>query len=277
MVRFARRDDASEISYIQYENIKNTYREIYTNKFFESMDINEYISKTVKYIENKRFRTVVKEENGYILGFACIDLYIKDNVSMLDYLHVRHGYQNQGIGTELFYEMCLLASSLGIERMEISCVEGNDKAKKFYEKLGAQYIGSYIYSESGKPCFSNRYCVKTTLTGENKGSLYLDLVEDFDRLVKIIKKEYCLWGVGEYYNHFFEHISPMRLPVAILDNDPQKQGLSVNGVKIIAPKNMDIPIIVTSKFYNEIEKELINLGNREFVFYYPWHEYIIED
>ena len=48
-------------------------------------------------------------------------------------------------------------------------------------------------------------------------------------------------------------------------------------VKIIAPKNMDIPIIVTSKFYNEIEKELINLGNREFVFYYPWHEYVIED
>ena len=146
MVRFAQRADASEIGYIQFENIKNTYRGIYTDEFFDSMDLNEYISKSEIYIDNKRFRTIVKEENNYIIGFACIDLYIKNNVAMLDYLHVRSGYQNRGIGTELFREMCSLADGLGIERMEISCVEGNDNAKLFYEKLGAHYIGSYIYS-----------------------------------------------------------------------------------------------------------------------------------
>ena len=51
-------------------------------------------------------------------------------------------YWNQGIGTRLFQEMIRIAEeNENILQIELEFVEGNDRAKALYEKMGFQIVG----------------------------------------------------------------------------------------------------------------------------------------
>lgn len=51
-------------------------------------------------------------------------------------------FWNQGIGTRLFEEMIRLAEGRGdILQMELEVVEGNDRARHLYEKMGFRIVG----------------------------------------------------------------------------------------------------------------------------------------
>ena len=74
-----------------------------------------------------------------------------------------------------------------------------------------------------------------------------------------------LFGVGYIYrkeHHKFENLSIC----ALIDNDESKQGQVINGVRVITPyeavHSLDY-IIVTSNYFKEIKKQLIELGFEE--------------
>lgn len=194
--------------------------------------------------------------------------------AILDYFHVSEKMEKQGIGSQLFDVLIGILVSEGIKELEILYVEGNDYARKYYEKRGAKYVGSFIAKDGGRTLFNNRMIVKKKDCPVAKNAiLKLDLKEEYKRLQQYVKGEYALWGIGAYYNVFFEKFTDIHKPKYIFDNNKDYQGLKANGVQVVAPQKTDIPIIITCSKYQEVEMQLKELGCENYVAFYPWHDY----
>lgn len=50
-------------------------------------------------------------------------------------------YWNQGIGTALFIEMIKIAREMNVTQLELEYIEGNERARVLYEKMGFQKYG----------------------------------------------------------------------------------------------------------------------------------------
>lgn len=50
-------------------------------------------------------------------------------------------YWNQGIGTQLFNALFEIAKSKGVQQIELDFIEGNNRARALYEKLGFRITG----------------------------------------------------------------------------------------------------------------------------------------
>ena len=51
-------------------------------------------------------------------------------------------YWSLGIGTALFREMIAIAEDWGLKQLELEYIEGNDRARRLYEKMGFHTTGA---------------------------------------------------------------------------------------------------------------------------------------
>jgi RimJ/RimL family protein N-acetyltransferase len=56
---------------------------------------------------------------------------------------LRQAYWGKGIGTALFEEMIRLAQASGVTQLELEYVEGNDRARRLYDKMGFVPYGEH--------------------------------------------------------------------------------------------------------------------------------------
>ena len=85
--------------------------------------------------------------------------------------------------------------------------------------------------------------------------------------------KYVLFGTGDYYKRF-KHWFNGRNVIAVLDNDPKKQGTIFDGYPVMAPTDINSieydAIVILSFYITEMKKQLIELGvapERIFHFY----------
>lgn len=275
VIRFANEKDAAEIAKIHVSSVRRTYKDIYTQEYFNTLSEEEYTRDWIRYIYRGDCRTIVYTKGTRILGFIGLCLFnMPHKNAILDYFHVSDKVQKQGIGSQLFNVTKGILIDEGIKELEILYVEGNDYAGKFYEKRGAKYAGSFITGDGGISLFHNRIIIKNLeYYGMNNPTLKLGLEGEYKRLQELIKGEYILWGVGAYYDVFFEKFADIPKPIYIFDNNKDYHGLSANGVQVVTPRKTDIPIIITCSKYREIEIQLKELGCVNYVAFYPWHDY----
>ena len=94
--------------------------------------------------------------------------------------------------------------------------------------------------------------------------------------------KYVLFGTGDYYKRF-KHWFDGRKVIAVLDNDPKKQGTIFDGYPVMAPTDINSieydAIVILSFYITEMKKQLIELGvapERIFHFY-DLHELFLND
>lgn len=258
MIRFATERDVEKLAEIHVNNIRRTYRNIYTQEYFLSLNENIYKEHWQKYLAREDCRTLVYENDCEILGFCGICLYnALRKMPVIDYLHVSEKAERQGVAKQLLdVSMAILVNEEAIKMLEIDYIEGNDYARKYYEKSGAQYVGSYIGTGGGRTLFHNRMIFDNLNCRRTEHiNLKLGLNEEYEKLKMYLRGDYVLWGVGEYYNVFCEKIAGIKRPIYIFDNNKEYQGLTVNKVKIIAPEKTNKPIIITCAR----SKQIINI------------------
>lgn len=56
---------------------------------------------------------------------------------------LKQNYWNLGIGTLMFKEMIALSKARGVTRLELQYIEGNQRAKHLYEKMGFRAVAEY--------------------------------------------------------------------------------------------------------------------------------------
>ena len=99
---------------------------------------------------NKRVKLFVASERGKLVGYA---LYFYTYSSFeakptlyLEDLYVMESHRKRGVGFALFRECVDEAVSKGCGRMEWAVLTWNEKALRFYEKLGAKRLSDwYVY------------------------------------------------------------------------------------------------------------------------------------
>lgn len=87
---------------------------------------------------------IVCEMDGIIVGNCSMnrDRHQKDRHRASIGIALRKAYWNRGIGTAMFRELTKIAEQWGLEQMELAFIEGNDRGRALYEKMGFQ-----IYAE----------------------------------------------------------------------------------------------------------------------------------
>ncbi len=79
-----------------------------------------------------------------------------------------------------------------------------------------------------------------------------------------MKEKVLIFGTGKYYITNEKYIEDIFEIVALIDNDPSKQGKNLNGFQIIHPQEIleysFDKIFIASMYIDEIKIQLINLG-----------------
>lgn len=276
MIRFATINDARQIAELHVESQRRTYVGIYTSQYLDSLDVIQYEMEWKEYLNRREVKTIVYEVEKKIIGFAALRFFFDQCFcTSLDYLHVSNEHQGKGIGTILIKEIFAIIATEKIDKLMLYCTEGNDKAKEFYQKFGAQYKGSKLIDGMSGLHYINRLLIEVrTEKNSKKSYLKLGYLNEYKIMLDYMKEKYILWGVGDYYNKFCEQFGDRHKPVCIFDNNSKLWGLTVNDVPIVKPYKTDIPIIIACARYNEVEADINKLGCNKKVAFYPWHDYL---
>jgi ribosomal protein S18 acetylase RimI-like enzyme len=115
-----------------------TIREVASEKF-----LNERIS-------NPDVDISIVEDGGEILGFAATKR-IDQSIIELSGIIVLESATGKGIGTALFGKIVSSASQLGFRKMIVKTEVHNQRAIRFYKKMGLREVGRATENVEGKP------------------------------------------------------------------------------------------------------------------------------
>ncbi|MCM1123835.1 MAG: glycosyltransferase family 4 protein [Eubacterium sp.] len=82
---------------------------------------------------------------------------------------------------------------------------------------------------------------------------------------------FLLFGTGDYYNRYRKWFVNEKVAV-LLDNDPEKQNTSIDGIKVLSPEEgVQLPydvIVILSFYYAAMKRQLLELGVEETKIYH---------
>lgn len=82
---------------------------------------------------------------------------------------------------------------------------------------------------------------------------------------------FLLFGTGDYYNRYRKWFAKEKV-AALLDNDPKKQGIFIDGVRVLSPEEgvriFYDAIVILSFYYAVMKRQLLELGVEETKIYH---------
>lgn len=260
-----------EVAVLHTDVRKETYKGILRDEYLDTLNYSYVYNKWVKFKEKDDREILIYEENGEILGFIAFTFRnIKTGYSEILNLHVKKEARHKGVGKSLIAAVAGCLEKNGIKSLQVCVVDGNYNAEGFYKSLGAQEICKFteLWGDWNVP--------QKRLIWENTFEIADRSAEDFvafdyKDLTNVLKKNFILFGAGEYCDEFLK-IFPDYKPQKIYDNNPEKWGSYKSGILIEKPEKNN-NIIITSCFYSEIKKQLVEMNCENILEFYPWHDY----
>jgi GNAT superfamily N-acetyltransferase len=154
--------DADAIGRLHAESWRRAYRGAYSDAYLDGAVFEDRLSvwrERYAAPSAAMYTLLAEDEGGTLLGFAC-SFGDEDATwgTLLDNLHVAGDAEGRGIGRQL-----VAASALWSERaypdagFYLWVLEGNGRARPFYEHLGATNESLHIMESPGGPVRSLRY------------------------------------------------------------------------------------------------------------------------
>lgn len=145
--RDATQHDAAAIAALHVESWRSAYRGILLDEYLDKrahLERADVWRQRFSGPHHETMFTVLAEEDGQLLGFACVSP--DENAvygSFLDNLHVAPGYTGKGIGRKFLSEVARrLVEDGSHSGLYLWVIEQNLRARRFYERAGAQGVGS---------------------------------------------------------------------------------------------------------------------------------------
>ena len=148
-IRDATEADVAAIAKLHAESWRSVYRGVLSEDYLENRVHRDRLA-----VWQERFVTtrrklmfvMVAEENSALVGFACV--FPEENAtfgSFLDNLHVSPELTGRGIGRRLLSESAnRLVTRRSCVGLYLWVVEQNYRARRFYERAGAEIAGSIL-------------------------------------------------------------------------------------------------------------------------------------
>lgn len=131
----ANKEDCYTLSKIKKEVWNTTYRGIYSDKDIDEFD---YKKHEQKFIEGLEGLYLIKFDNN-VIGYFCFSYPkypYKDYQYCLNSLYILKDYQGNGIGKKVFDFIIKYCNDNDIGEFFTSANKYNEKAQKFYVKMG---------------------------------------------------------------------------------------------------------------------------------------------
>jgi ribosomal protein S18 acetylase RimI-like enzyme len=139
-LRNAQFADYVAIATLHAENWRQNYRDIMSDQFLNNEVEQDRLAVWLRRLKfpAANQQVIVATLDEQIVGFCCV--YLNDDPklgSLLDNLHVASNTQSSGIGTLLMKECAkLICNKANSRKMYLWVYQVNEKARKFYERLG---------------------------------------------------------------------------------------------------------------------------------------------
>lgn len=166
MIRVAELKDISEIAKIHAQGWHNTYDELLPSYILEKTTHQLMLEKWQNWFNSDSHKIHVFVENNDIIGFVhtCLPRQIQfppADFSELYHLYLAEFSIGKGVGRKLFEYAKHHLKSNGYNGMLLWTLEGNNKAKAFYESHGMAQDGARRDDPDwlGPDVFEVRYCL----------------------------------------------------------------------------------------------------------------------
>lgn len=148
-IRDATEKDVAAIAELHAESWRSNYRNVLSDEYLEKHVHQERLTVWQERFSpawQKAMFVMVAKANSTLAGFVCV-FPDEDAVfgSFLDNLHVVPALTGQGIGRKLLSEAAKrLVASGSRAGLYLWVLEQNERALRFYERAGAQVVGSQL-------------------------------------------------------------------------------------------------------------------------------------
>lgn len=142
VVRSAKIEDAPLI--VRYNKESNDESRFPVSEEFELPSLEEEVEIIKSFAEDPRAAMLVAKDKNIIIGncsFTAIDNRRKHQHRCMMGIALLEKYTSMHIGSEMLEIVMSLAKMSGYEQMELEVIEGNDRAKRMYEKYGFEVYG----------------------------------------------------------------------------------------------------------------------------------------
>ena len=96
----------------------------------------------------KEAEVLIGEENGlpvsFMLFFSNYSTFLGQSNIYLEDLYVHEVYRHKGYGTKMLTYLAQLCVKRSVQRLDWSCLDWNESAIDFYEKLGAKKMSQWL-------------------------------------------------------------------------------------------------------------------------------------
>lgn len=143
IVRMAKENEVLEIAKVKQKCWETTYRGIYEDELIDNFDVPKAADTFKKIIldeDSDLYVTIVDEKVIGFMSFGRMYQPYKDYEQELGMLYILEEYRGQGIGSMMFLIAKDGIKRKGYEEFIVSVNKYNEKARKFYDKMGGRKL-----------------------------------------------------------------------------------------------------------------------------------------
>jgi GNAT superfamily N-acetyltransferase len=129
LIREARPEEAEALGAIQRDASVAALQHIFPSELYP-YPLGEVVRRWEEFLADEAMTVLVAEENGQAVGVAAC------RTEWLDGLYLLPQWWSRGVGRALHDEVLARLREAGCERCHLWVLEGNDRARRLYERLG---------------------------------------------------------------------------------------------------------------------------------------------
>jgi GNAT superfamily N-acetyltransferase len=136
LIREAQIEDARGVAQVNVASWQAAYPGLIDQTFLDSLDVDGRTESWQRILHQRRGRVLVAEDEGSVIGFCAVGPAIDDDWGEVFAIYVDPQHWGHGVGRDLLVAAEHSLSEAGVPRALLWVLEGNDRARVFYERQG---------------------------------------------------------------------------------------------------------------------------------------------
>jgi ribosomal protein S18 acetylase RimI-like enzyme len=136
LIREAQIEDARGVAQVNVASWQAAYPGLIDQTFLDSLDVDGRTESWQRILHQRRGRVLVAEEEGSVIGFCAVGPAIDDDWGEVFAIYVDPQHWGHGVGRDLLVAAEHSLAEAGFPRALLWVLEGNDRARVFYERQG---------------------------------------------------------------------------------------------------------------------------------------------
>lgn len=136
LIREAHLEDARGVAQVNVASWQAAYPGLIDQTFLDSLDVDGRTESWQRILHQRRGRVLVAEDEGSVIGFCAVGPAIDDDWGEVFAIYVDPQHWGHGVGRDLLVAAEHSLAEAGFPRALLWVLEGNDRARVFYERQG---------------------------------------------------------------------------------------------------------------------------------------------